>query len=145
MITHLQTRKASRDLSLCPGWSDWALPTLRGAIKALDTCILENANCRGTDLEDARAERRGLVSFLRSLATEAQASWSTTLPGVAPEDVAAEYMPDMSDRQKILDSFSPYEGQSPILATPPTPAVKPIPEAPTFNPFGQPASPVLKP
>ena len=141
MITHLQTRKASRDLSLCPGWSEWALPTLRACIKDLDTRILEDPACRAHALDDARAERRALVGFLRALATQAQASWSTVLPGVAPEDLAAQYMPEMSDRQKILDSFSPVAGQSPVLATPPTPAVKSFPEAPTFNPIGQPPTP----
>lgn len=145
-LTHVQrTRLYSRALALCPGWMDWVLPKLRAEIQRLDKLILDSPDLRGTDLDDPRAERRALIRLCALLGVEAQNAWTTTLPGIVPEELATEIMPEMTDRQAILDSLAPYADKPFLLATAPTPAVTSLPEAPTFNPFGQPPSPAAKP
>mgnify|MGYP003466578117 CR=1 FL=1 len=135
-MTHVQkTRLHSRSLTLSEGWADWALPAIRDEIARLDREILENPKLRGQSLDDARAERAGIVRILTLLSTQAQGAWNTVLPGVVADESATEIMPDLTDRQAILDALSPYPDRALALAVPPTPKAAPNFDAPTFNPF----------
>lgn len=136
-LTQVQkTRLYSRALTLCPGWVDWALPKFRGEIERLDKLILDTPTLRGSDLDDARAERKAIIRLCSLLSTDAQGAWTTSLPGVVSEELATEIMPEMNDRQAILDNLSPYAAKPLLLITPPTPlAPPPVFDQPRFNPF----------
>lgn len=135
MTSVQKTRLHSRSLTLSEGWQDWALPIIRDEVARLDREILENSKLRGQALDDARAERAGIVRILSQLSTQAQGAWNTVLPGVVADELATEIMPEMNDRQAILNALSPYADRALALAVPPTPKVVPNFDAPTFNPF----------
>lgn len=134
MTSTQKTRLHSRSLTLSEGWADWALPLIRAEVKALDKKILEDEKLRGQELDDARAERKGIVKIMNMLSSQAQSAWNSVLPGVVADELATEIMPDLNDRQAILNALSPYPDRALALAVPPTP--KPtVVDIPTYNPF----------
>lgn len=118
-------------LAECPGWTDWALPLLAGALNTLETEVLTSP-LPTDELLKKRAAFQELNKFLSKLHSEAKGAFEAGTPSLVHTDVES-HLPDPGMVDKILYSFQYRNFQAPAPAdqSPKPPDATP----PIFSPF----------
>ena len=122
-------------LAACPGWNQWALPTLRAKIQGIETQLLTKASSlSGKQTRALGAKRDVLREFLAVLHADARAALPETRQPTTEEE------PDdtVAVQSRLKSAFTLPDV---IYATARTvsPAEKPPPiPSPTFDPFAGP-------